>query len=312
MKFRTKIPIKKESNQIDYNSNILMIGSCFSDNIEKKLNYYKFTNYVNPNGIVFNPVSIENIVKEAVLKKQYTKDDLILHNGLWHSFNHHSKFSGPTPELKFKNENVIEFYDAIKTTTHLFITLGSAWAYRYLKTNAIVANCHKIPQNKFRKDLLTITEIENSLQNTIDLIKNANPDVSILFTVSPVRHLKDGFIENQQSKSHLIAAIHNITKEQNVSYFPAYEIVMDELRDYRFYAEDMIHPNQTAIDYIWERLCETWMSEETIQTMDEIATIQKGLAHKPFFSKGEQHQEFLKNLETKINRLQLNFPKINF
>ena len=311
MQFRTQIPIKKESNQIDYHSNILMIGSCFSDSIGKKLNYYKFTNFINPNGIVFNPISIENSVKEAVHKKEYTKDDLVFYDGLWHSFNHHSKFSGVTPELNVKNENIIAFYDALKTTTHLIITLGSAWVYRYLKTNTIVANCHKIPQNEFRKNLLSIAEIERSLQNTIDLIKSVNTDVSILFTVSPVRHLKDGFIKNQLSKSHLIAAIHNI-KEKNVSYFPAYEIVMDELRDYRFYKEDMIHPNKIAINYIWERFCKTWMSDTTIQTMDEVTTIQKGLAHIPFHPKSEQHQEFLKNLETKIKELQLKFPEIHF
>jgi len=159
---------------------------------------------------------------------------------------------------------------------------------------------------------LTITEITESLAHSISLIKSLNSDVSITFTVSPIRHLKDGFIENTQSKSHLIAAIHTLVNKQNISYFPSYEIMMDELRDYRFYAEDMIHPNNTAINYIWGKFIDTWFSEETKLTMKEIDEIQKGILHRPFHEDSEPHQQFLLKLEQKKSSLKERLPFINF
>ena len=184
--------------------------------------------------------------------------------------------------------------------------------YRYIETDTIVANCHKIPQKKFLKELLSVSEISESLARSISLIKSVNSDAAVIFTVSPVRHLKDGFIENTQSKSHLIAAIHTLVNEQDVSYFPSYEIMMDELRDYRFYAEDMIHPNKTAINYIWRKFIDTWFSEETKSIMKEIDEIQKGLLHRPFHEDSKLHQQFLLKLEQKKSSLQERLPFINF
>ena len=175
-----------------------------------------------------------------------------------------------------------------------------------------MANCHKIPQKKFLKELLSVDEITQSLEASIALLKSVNKDVNLLFTVSPIRHLKDGFTENTQSKSHLITAIHSILKTNNSSYFPSYEIMMDELRDYRFYAEDMIHPNKTAINYIWERFMETRISENSKLTMQEIETIQKGISHRPFNQNSEQHQRFLNNLEVKKEKINALFSFIKF
>ncbi|GAG96622.1 unnamed protein product, partial [marine sediment metagenome] len=187
------------------------------------------------------------------------------------------------------------------------ITLGTAWVYRFIETNELVGNCHKVPQKKFLKELLSIDEIVVSLENIISLIKDFNPKTTILFTVSPVRHLKDGFIENSQSKAHLLAAIHqvieNTTSGARIHYFPSYEIMLDDLRDYRFYKRDMIHPNLTAIDYIWEKFQQAWLDDKTTSIMKEVDTIQKGLAHIPFNPKSEQHQQFLKNLQHKIQVL---------
>ncbi len=315
MEFRTKIPLKKQPyNQIDYNANILILGSCFAKNIGDKLHHFKFQTTANPFGILFHPKAIENLILNTVNEKVYTEEDIFFHNEQWHCFEVHSKLSNPDKEVLLKSSN-----SAIKSTnkhinksSHVIITLGTAWVYRFIETDVIVANCHKIPQKKFLKKLLTVDEITESLRAMIALIQNVNKNVSILFTVSPVRHLKDGFIENQQSKSHLIAAVHNVTKRSNVSYFPSYEIMMDELRDYRFYNQDMLHPNIIAIQYIWEQFSSVWISEHAQNTMDEIDFIQKGLGHRPFNPKSKQHRQFLISLQKKMETLQKAFPFINF
>ncbi len=312
MKLKTEIHIKKNENSITYDSNIILIGSCFSDNVGMQLNYYKFNTTVNPNGILFNPVSIENIIKEAVNKKQYTEDDLIPYDGLWHSFNHHSKFSKPTPEIKEKSENVIKFYEALKTSTHIFITLGSAWVYRYLKTNTVVANCHKIPQKEFVKELLSVAEIEKSLVSILELIKTINENTSVIFTVSPVRHLKDGFVENQLSKAHLLSAIHQLKNDNDAIYFPAYEIMMDDLRDYRYYKQDMVHPNKIAIHYIWNKFTHAFIAEQTITIMSEVNQLQKDLAHRPIHPQSDSHKKFIATIKNKVENIRKKYPKINF
>lgn len=310
MKLKTEIPVKKQHNPINYDSHIILIGSCFSDNIGKKLEYYKFNTTANPNGIMFNPISIENAIDHAVTKKQYTKDDVIPYDGLWHSFYHHSTFSGPRADPQFKNENVLEFHEDLKKATHIFVTLGTAWVYRYLKTNEIVANCHKIPQKEFKKELLSVKEIEKSLQSSIHLIKSNNPDTSIIFTVSPVRHIKDGFTENQLSKAYLLSAVHQVVGNGNASYFPAYEIMMDELRDYRFYKRDMLHPNKLAIEYIWEKFVGAFMRGSTLKTMSEIEKLQKEIAHRPIHPMSDSHKKFKKTLEKKLLNFRKNHPKI--
>lgn len=186
--------------------------------------------------------------------------------------------------------------------------------YRNVESNEIVANCHKVPQKQFTKELLSVEVIEQSLQNIISLVGSVNPNAKFIFTVSPVRHIKDGFVENQQSKAHLISAIHSTYNLQLTThnYFPSFEIMMDELRDYRFYAADMLHPNQTAIDYIWQRFSETYFEENTVKIINEVKTIQKGLAHRPFNIESESHQNFLQNLNNKIVNLAKQFPQIKF
>jgi len=315
MKLQTQIPLKKETkNQIAYQSKILLLGSCFSENIGDKLSYFKFQSTQNPFGILFHPKAIENFITNAINEKKYLDDDLIFQNETWHSFDAHSNLSSVNKNelLNKLNASISITNRALKEASHIIITLGTSWVYRFIETDAIVANCHKIPQKKFLKELLTIEEITESLATILVLLKSVNKDISVLFTVSPVRHLKDGFIENTQSKAHLIAAIHQVLEHQNVSYFPSYEIMMDELRDYRFYTEDMIHPNKTAINYIWERFTETWFLDETRSTMKEIDVIQKGTLHRPFQEKTTQHQQFLENLEAKKEKIQQQFPFISF
>ncbi len=316
MKLQTKITIQKQiNNLINYNSKLLVLGSCFSENIGNQLNYFKFQTAQNPFGILFHPKAIEKLILNSINKEVYSDKDIVFQNERWHCFDAHSSLSTHHKEQLLENLNlaVSKTHANIKEASHIIITLGTSWVYRFIETDKIIANCHKIPQKKFFKELLTVDEITESLEAIITLLKSIHQNINILFTVSPVRHLKDGFTENTQSKSHLIAAIHQtIDVRKQVYYFPSYEIMMDELRDYRFYAEDMIHPNKIAINYIWERFIATWFSEETKPIMKEIDIIQKGIAHRPFNEKSKEHQQFLQNLDLKKEKIQEQFPFIIF
>ncbi|MFO7674477.1 MAG: GSCFA domain-containing protein [Lutibacter sp.] len=313
MNFRTNIQLQKEENQIDYASKLLLIGSCFSENISKKLAYFKFDVDSNPFGILFNPKAIETLILNSLNEKIYTEKDIFLLNERWHCFDAHSDLSATD-----KNELLHNLNLAVKTTnkrlkeaTHIIITLGTSFTYRFVETNAIVGNCHKVPQKKFAKELLSVDEISDSLKNICHRISAINPKTTVVFTVSPVRHIKDGFVENSLSKAHLTAAIHKTLGEVGGKYFPSFEIMMDDLRDYRFYSSDMIHPNETAVDYIWEQFKHVWIQENTFSIMKEVETIQKGLAHKPFNPNSEQHQAFLLDLQQKTQVLE-NKLKIKF
>lgn len=316
MQFRTVVPIPKSNHPIDYNSNIVSLGSCFAVNMSEKLDYYKLQNVCNPFGILFHPLAIEKLINFAVCGKRFAESDVFYHNERWHCFDVHSDLSNSNKEelLDSLNEILISTSKQLREASHIIITYGTSWVYRNIESDAIVANCHKVPQKQFKKELLSVGEIQESIANTLKLIHSANPNCNVIFTVSPVRHIKDGFVENQWSKSNLIAALHQIINCQLsiVNYFPSYEIMMDELRDYRFYAEDMLHPNQVAIDYIWERFKETSVSETAFSTMDEVKTIQKSLQHRPFNPDSESHQKFEAKLKLKITKLVGKFPSIKF
>ncbi|MEO8532163.1 MAG: GSCFA domain-containing protein [Flavobacterium sp.] len=319
MQFRTQIPISAGQNPIDYNSEIISLGSCFAVNMAEKLDFFKFENHTNPFGIIFNPVSIERIIKRVVEQELFTEKDFFFHNERWHCFDIHSDLSNSDKEklLENINQTAKAMLQQLTGATHIIITYGTSWIYRNIESNEIVANCHKIPQKQFSKELLSVDIIKASIQNTIRLIQAVNPDVKFIFTISPVRHIKDGFAENQLSKSHLFTALHQVLKTHNSQfithdYFPSYEIMMDELRDYRFYGEDMLHPNQIAIDYIWQRFSENFMAENSLLTMKEIAEIQKGLNHRSFNPESEQHLKFLSKLQQRINFLEEKFPNIRF
>ena len=315
MNFTTKIPISKNPFPIDYNSKIVSIGSCFAENMAEKFEYFKFENVVNPFGIIFNPVSIEKIVARIVNHEKFTEKDIFFHNESWHCFEVHSQLSNPKKEEFLRNLNQIQekAKDQILELSHCIITYGTSWVYRNIETKAIVANCHKVSQNQFDKELLSIEIIQKSIQKTIALIQKINPNCYFIFTISPVRHLKDGFVENNVSKSHLITALQSaISNLQSANYFSSYEIMMDELRDYRFYADDMLHPSQAAIDYIWIKFFENYINEKEFATMQEVCDIQKALRHKPFNFESESHQKFLSNLQDKIKAFQIKNSNIRF
>ena len=316
MNFTTKIPITQNANPIDYNSKIVSFGSCFAENMGDKLLYYKFQTQVNPFGIIFNPFSIEKLIERVVLQRYFTKDDIFFFNERWHCYEVHSELSDADSEVFLSKLNQIlsDTQKQLQQATHIIITYGTSWVYRHIETNGIVANCHKVPQKQFSKELLSIDSIQKAIQNTVSLIATLNPKCNFIFTVSPVRHLKDGFVENQVSKAHLIAAIYATTntKQQTLNYFPSYEIMMDELRDYRFYADDMMHPSPMAIDYIWERFAATQIDASAITTMELVQTIQKGLAHRPFNPNSESHQRFEANLKEKIATLEAQYSFMKF
>ena len=318
MQFRTQIPIPKSKYPVDYTSKIVSIGSCFAVNMSAKLDYFKFQNSCNPFGILFHPLAIEKLIDFAISEKQFTESDIFFHNERWHCFDTHSDLSNPNREelIASLNSNIQNTREDLNQASHLIITYGTAWVYRNLESDSIVANCHKVPQKQFKKELRSVEEVKKSIANTLKLIHAVNPNCNIIFTVSPVRHIKDGFVENQVSKANLISALYSVLQVPPLgalgAYFPSFEIMMDELRDYRFYAQDMLHPNTVAIEYIWERFQHFTISESIFATMDEVVNIQKSLSHKPFNPNSESHVKFESKLREKIATLENQYSFIKF
>lgn len=316
MKLQTQIPFSSEGNQIDYHSRTLLLGSCFTEHIGGKLEYFKFQQLQNPFGIIFHPVALERLIARAIEKQKFTSEDIFEQNGNWHCREVHSLLTHVEAEdyLDLLNATLDSLSTYIESTTHLLITFGTAWGYRFTESGEIVANCHKIPQNRFSKELLSVSEVTETCEKICESIHDVNPACEIVFTVSPVRHLKDGYVENMRSKAHLIAGIHQyLTSCQGpVRYFPSYELMMDELRDYRFYAEDMLHPNSTAVEVIWERFSRVWIDPSTSEVQKEIAGIQAGLAHRPFHPESQENKEFQEQLQKRIAAITTRFPHIRF
>lgn len=317
MKLQTRIPQIKATCPIDYDSRLFVVGSCFSENIGKKLAHFKFRSFQNPLGILFHPMAIENLITRAVQNSHYSDKDIFFLNGRWQTFEAHSSMGEVSKEqlLSRLDQNVRATRLQLEQATHVIITLGTAWVYTHMASQQIVANCHKVPQKEFSKELLSVDTIVDSLKNIVNQVHGLNDRAKFILTVSPVRHLKDGFVENQRSKAHLITAVHEVIENENINsavYFPSYELLMDELRDYRFYDSDMVHPSTLAIDYVWERFKLAWISPSVFSVMDEIDTIQKGLGHRPFHEDSEAHLNFKKLLQTKIEKLRQSYPFMNF
>jgi hypothetical protein len=315
MKFQTTIPIQKSDYLIDYSSQLVSFGSCFAENMGEKFDYYKFSTITNPFGIIFNPISLEKILLRSIHKKYFIEGDIFFHNEAWHCYEVHSELSNPDKAefLTILNQLIDTTNRQIEKATHCLITLGTSWVYKHIESDAIVANCHKVPQKQFVKELLSIEDIEASLKRIVSEIQIVNSNCKFIFTISPVRHSKDGFVENNVSKSHLIIALYQFLSNTTSSiYFPSYEIMMDELRDYRFYAEDMLHPNQTAIDYIWMKFSENYINENEFETMQHVSEIQKALNHRPFNPNSESYLKFQDNLKQKINAIGTKYPEMKF
>jgi lysophospholipase L1-like esterase len=315
VKLQTQIPLIQQTPAIDYDSKLLLLGSCFAENMAKKLTYFKFQNKVNPLGVLFNPVAISELLIKAKASTPYTEKDVFYSNDCWQSFRAHSRLNSTSKSEMIAGLNTAlqSTQDHLKSASHIFLTFGTAWVYKHIQSQTVVANCHKQPQDQFEKSILSVDQLQKIFATIISVLKAFNPKVTIVFSISPVRHLKDGFVENNQSKAHLMAALHAVLDpSKNIQYFPSYELMMDELRDYRFYNEDMVHPNQIAIDYIWTKFQYSWFSDETISIMQEVNQLQKGLAHRPFNPLAAAHTAFLTKLAVKVKTLESRFPFMKF
>ena len=315
MKLTTPIKLSKQNPPINYSSKVLLLGSCFAQNMGAKLEYYKFQQCTNPFGILFHPVAIEKLIARAVNQNWFTSKDVFLQNEQWHCFLAHSKLSNTSEEdlISALNSALEKLRFSLLEASHVVFTFGTAWVYKHLEKDTIVANCHKVPQKEFVKQLLSPDDVSDVLLGIETKLRTINPTCSIINTVSPVRHIKDGLIENSRSKAHLIAGVQEIVSPDKFNYyFPSFEIMMDELRDYRYYKEDLIHPNQTAIAIIWNAFTGSWICPETAALQKKIATIQSGILHTPFNENSKAHIHFKKDLEVQISQVQKALPWATF
>lgn len=308
--FRTTVEPDRSPMTITPETKSLLIGSCFSENMGERLANHKFDVVVNPYGILFNPHSILHSLVAMLSDKEYSHDDLIRYDGMWHSFAHHGSFSAITEAdcLQRINEFHAQGSAQLRQADFLVLTFGSAWVYEHFEGN-IVANCHKIPNTEFTKKKLGVNEIVNDWTHLITHMREVNPNLKIIFTISPVRHWKDGVVENNWSKSTLNIAVHELVRRfADVEYFPAYEIVIDDLRDYRFYEDDMLHPSKLAIDYVWEKFGQAYFSEDVLEYNEQIAKVRAAVGHKPHNPNAPKHQRFVVQQLNAIKELNAKYP----
>lgn len=309
-----KLDIPRLKKPINYTDSILLTGSCFTEHISERLAQHKFRVLSNPNGILFNPLSVTDSLNSYMDGRLYEPGDLFYLNELWNSWDHHTRFSDIDEAAALHNINTSQSAAAafIRQADHLFITLGSSFQYYHIDGGHPVANNHRAPSQWFEKRLLPIDQIIRSFHDTVDRLIMLNPGVQIIFTISPVRHIRDGVVENNRSKARLIEAVHSLCDAYTqVAYFPAYELLIDILRDYRYYDIDYVHPNFLATGYVWERFTEAGISAEAQDIMRQVADIQTAYRHRPRFPQTGAHKKFLRSYLDKCTRLQLSYPYID-
>lgn len=311
MEFRKKVEVPPSSLKIDHQSNVLLLGSCFADNIGQWLIDLKFKVNVNPFGVLYNPASIAQSIELLRDEKIFTEDDIFDYQGVYRTYFHHSTFSS-TDKLHFLqtiNESRQKASEDLKNADVLLVTFGTAYLFTLKESGAIVANCHKQPASIFDRHRLSVSDIVTMWTDLIEGCLSSTPHLKLIFTVSPIRHWKDGAHNNQLSKATLLLAIDELmSRFPNLYYFPSYEIVLDELRDYRFYAEDMIHPNDTAIRYIGEVFGDTYFTSQTKQLCSEWLAVSRAIAHRPFNADTKQHEHFLKQTLLKLQTIRNKYP----
>jgi len=315
MEFRTIISIPESHHKFDFNSGLFFIGSCFAENIGNKLIKNKFNALSNPFGVLYNPASVCQSLNRIIDNSTFNENDFFLADDLYKSFHLHSSFAGINSEILINeaNQTLNNAHNHLKQAEFIFITLGTSWIYKIKESGLIAANCHKKPSDSFERILLSEEDSFSKLSDTIVKIKKINPNIKIVFSISPIRHLKDGALENQISKSLLFSSIKKLqNKHIDLMYFPAYEIMMDELRDYRFYAADMIHPSETAISYILERFMATYTNESTINLCYRIEKVFKALSHKPFNKETQAYKNFVSATLKMINEIKKELPNTDF
>jgi hypothetical protein len=320
MDFHLEFTPKNIAQQISHQDKLLLIGSCFTENIGDKLMAHKFAVLQNPNGILFNPVSVKEAIENYISNKIITAEELFNLNEGYHSWQHHSRFSAVTKEAAVSkiNSSTNTAHHYLKEAGFIIITFGSAWIYELsskaanANPGAVAANNHKAPSDWFNRRLLSNAEVIGLIESIISQLQNFNPAIKIIFTISPVRHLREGFIENNRSKAALINAVHAVTENfNNVFYFPAYELVIDDLRDYRFFAEDMVHPNYAATNYVWEKFVAGCIDERSQQLMLQINELNAAMHHKPFNGHSAAHQLFKTKYLNIATAMQQKYPFLN-
>ncbi|WP_372773716.1 GSCFA domain-containing protein [Mangrovibacterium sp.] len=315
--YYTEVELEKYTWKLDYSDQVLLMGSCFTENIGAIMEDYKFRTLINPFGISYNPMSVADSLKNLMQKRVYTTDDLFEQAGVWGSFDFHSRYSGCSENdaLEKMNGQVERGHEFLKNADYLIITFGTAWVFDLKASGKLVANCHKFPAGDFKRYRLTAGEIVGEFKDLLTALWKFNPKLKILFTISPIRHLKDGANGNQVSKSTLLLAVDRLVNgygKERCNYFPSYEIVMDELRDYRFYAADLVHLSPLAVEHIWSRFKQAFLTNQVSDLMKKITKIKKAMGHKPFRKDVPQYSDFLmKNLNA-IEELTINFPYLNF
>lgn len=314
--FRTTIPVQRAPFSIDHTDGLMLAGSCFTEHIGNRLADAKFSARVNPFGIVYNPLSIARCLERLwAADRPFHAAELFENAGLWRSWEHHSAFAGTTPEdaLRRLNEAYSADAAALRQTSRLLLTFGTADVFMLRSTGQVVANNHKMPAAHFDSRRLSAEETTDAICNILEPIHAAQPGLKVVLTVSPVRHLRAGAVANQRSKAVLVLACEAICRRLPfVHYFPAYELLLDDLRDYRFYAADMIHPSEVAVSYIWDHFVETFCSPETRQLMDRIGKIRRAAQHRPFHRDTEDYRKFAEAQRDAIARLKAEQPGLDF
>lgn len=315
MELRTTFPVEPSTRKITYDDRLMFIGSCFASAIGSQMEMGHMPVMINPAGAVFNPISVCNTLDSITNRKQFIIDDLHFYDGTWLSFYHYTDFSSgdPLKVLEKINRRLDDAFEHLKHTRFLFVTFGTARVYKLKKSDLIVSNCHKIPAEQFESRLLTVDEIVSVWSSQLDKLKLLFPDMQVIFTISPVRHWKDGAHGNQVSKSVLFVALDELQKHKTApEYFPAYELLVDDLRDYRFYSEDMLHPSVQAVNYIWEAFAKSYLDNNTMNTWKEIVKITKAFNHRLNTDSPAKAKSFAERILRQISELKIKFPFIDF
>ncbi len=312
--YRTHIYLKPSEEKISYESPVMLLGSCFTENIGRKMEELKMPVDINPFGNIYNPLSIKNSIDILLQKKIFSEQDLFLSNELWSSFYHHSNFSDIVLEncLATINKRIEASHIFLKKAEYLILTFGTSWVYQHKKTGNIVSNCHKLLPSEFERKKLDVDEIVDVYKDIIKNLISFKPNLKIIFTLSPIRHWKDGAVDNMHSKATLLVAIHKLCEQFSTAhYFPAYEIMMDDLRDYRFYEEDMLHPSSLAIKYIWDKFSEVFFEKNTVLLQKEIDEIVRAMRHRPVNPELNSHKIFRQAMLQKISEMEKKHPFLN-
>ncbi|MBL7682983.1 MAG: GSCFA domain-containing protein [Flavipsychrobacter sp.] len=311
MQLTLELNIPPLQRPIKYPNKVLLIGSCFTENMSERLVQHKFDVLSNPHGILFNPLSVAHSLESYINNKEYKREDLFYLNELWNSWDHHTRFSHTDADsaLHLINQSQGEAAGFIREADYIIITLGSAFQYYLTEHNKPVANNHRAPAQWFEKRLLDITIITSAISHAIDRLLQVNPGVNIIFTISPVRHIRDGVVDNNRSKARLIEAVHELCgKYEHAYYFPAYELIIDILRDYRYYDIDFVHPNYLATSFVWEQFVKSCIHPDAQSLMKDVLEISTARAHRTRFPDTEAHQKFKASYVQKITALQKKFP----